>query len=211
MIATVIYTVALFTTIKQNSIILSQSIKPYYQNEIEKFNKRSKKIRLEDDSLFLGEKINPKNYIVHISKVLANIASNEEFQRDFDLHSNGIKLTNEEIKTRSYFREVIFLSSFTMQLNDISFFHNELMSLIQEINLSKLIDEDKMLLKKQIQRIFFRDYIMFIEFEDKNSFIPQLPILYRRPRESDLYFEKLSQTNFRSLYTELQKEALIKL
>ena len=208
-VATFIYAFALFTTIKQNKIALSQNIKPYYLDEIKKFEKKAKKVVVNDETVFPGEKITAENYISYIMKALVELTKNEQYKEDYKNHSKGTKLTNEYIRTRTYYNLVMFLTGYTFHLSDINFLQSEIASLVGEINLSKLIEEDKILLKKQIDRTFFQNYLSFIEFEDKHDFAPQIPILFRRPLESDIYFEKLSQTNFRNLYFVLKKELLV--
>ena len=208
-VATIIYALALFSALNQNKIVLSQNLKPHYLEEIKKLEKRAKKTIIVEQGIFPDEKINAENYISFIMKVLVKLTENIEYNEDFKNYLNGNKLTNENIRERSYYTNVMFLTRFTFHLNEIHSLLSEVASFVQEINLSKLIKEDKEILKKQITRTFFQNYIEFIEFEDNHDFVPQIPILYRRPTESDLYFEKLSQTNFRNLYHELKRENFI--
>lgn len=203
-IAVIIYALALYNTINQNKILLSQNLKPYFENEIENFIKKSKKEltskKLLIDRIELPKKITAQNYINVLSRVFIALIKNSEYQSDLKEFNKGVKFNNEYFETRSYFKEIFFLTEFTFQYSPIQSHYGEILEFIREINLSKLIDEDKELLKKRIKRTLIGDYIAFIDFSDRNPSLITPPIPFISMDKLDCKFIKINNTDFRKHY-----------
>ena len=108
-IASLIYGCALYNTINQNKILLSQNLKPYFENEIERLIKKSKKTQVNkallENKVELPKKINIQNYIDILFKVFIALSKNVEYISDLNQFKKGKIFTNEYFITRSYYNE----------------------------------------------------------------------------------------------------------
>lgn len=206
-IATIIYAFALFTTINQNKIILSQNLKPLYEKEIEILITKSRDIKIKGEITNDAEpiEITALNYIKAINNTIINLSQNNEFIEDYSKYKNNELLTRDYFKSRNYFGKLLFLSEFAFGINQVSFLYQEIKLLIQEINQSKLISDDKELLKKQIKRNLLSEYMAFIDFMDKHPLIvPPIPIVF--DLQENIEFKLLSKTNFREHFDWFKSE-----
>jgi len=207
-VATIIYGLALFNTIKQNKIILSQNIKPYYEKEIENLKTKAEAIIIDGTLLSQTEpvKINALNFIKVINDTIIGLSQNNEFLEDYKKYENKEALTKEYFEKRNYYGKLLFLTEFTIGVNSISFFYRDIKLLIEEINQSKLIPEERELFKKRIKRTLLNEYMAFIDFMDKHPLIvPPIPIIYDLQKEK-IEFKLLSQTNFREHFDWFKSE-----
>lgn len=207
-IATIIYAWALFNTIKQNKIILSQNIKPYYEKEVENLKSKAEGIIIDGTLLSPTEppKITALNFIKIINDTIITLSQNQEFLEDYKKYEQNDTLTKEYFEKRNYYGKLLFLAEFTMEINSISFFYRDIKLLIEEINQSKLIPEEKELFKKRIKRTLLNEYMAFIDFLDKHPLIvPPIPILYDLQKKN-IEFKLLSQTNFRKHFDWFKNE-----
>lgn len=193
-ISVIIYSVALFLTISQTKIILSQNIKPFYEKEIEKFINKAENIKIES-ILFEEENVNALNYITYISKTFIKLIRNKEYIEDVTQFKNGCDLDLEYFTARSYIKEVLFLSDFTMGVSPIHFFYQDLKEFIIEIDDSKLIEEDKKLLKKQIKRTFVAEYLALINLRTI-TLLPEIPLIFGNTNSRKIVYKRLTQTEF---------------
>ncbi len=211
LISTIIYGWALLTTIGQNKIILSQSIKPFYEKEIEKLIKKAETTQTEKTILYANEDINLLNYTKYIIKTLLKLTEHKHYNEDcetFEIKGNSNTITYEYLRNRSYFGEFLFLSNFTIPICTVHFFYNDLKKLIEEINNSKLILEDKILLKKQIQRTFLSEYLEIIRLQKEKVIpYPAIPIVDFGiiPMEVKK-FDQIANTEFSHHYKFFKKE-----
>jgi len=178
-LAFIVYALALYMAIKQNEIILSQNIKPHYENEIDEYIAKAKEISIKN-SLVLGSKeYNGFQYVDAIKDSLLTLTNDKDYNEDYEAYEKGEIKNKEYFKTRSYYDTLLFLSEFTIDLNEINFFNLELKNLTDEINISKLIQEDKSLLKKKIKRLFLDKYMTIMRFTKMYEFMKiKFPILY---------------------------------
>ena len=207
-IATIIYGFALFLTINQNKIvlnqnkiILSQNIKPYYEKEIENLITKATEMKIDGEISIenASSNINALNYINAIQSSIVNLSQNEEYLEDCEKYERNELLTKEHFENRNYYGKILFLSRFTLGLNSVTFFYQDIKLLIQEINTANLISEDKIILKKQIKRNLLSQYMAFVDFMDKHSsLVPPIPIIFNLPEKIE--FQLLSKTNFREHY-----------
>ncbi|WP_290834428.1 hypothetical protein [Flavobacterium sp.] len=206
MVATPIYAWALYTTIKQNKITLSQNLKPFYEKEIDNLVLKGKKIKFEDSKLFGKKKINALNFVKYISKCFVNLSLNEQYREDYENYKKGKKFTKDYFFSRNYIDELMFISNFTMGIGGIFFFHSDISSLINKIKVSKLIKEDKDLLKTRIYSEFLAQYMAFIEIDIKHNIAPKFPDIYPSQKLAEIEFKKLSETGLNVTYKSLKKE-----
>ena len=105
-----------------------------------------------------------------------------------------------EIKDRSYYPIVVFLSQYTIGLYN-KFKYDYLKELIQEIDDAKLLEEDKNILKKRIKKEILSYYLSFIEFEQNSSIeMPPIPYIINYPMKEDIEFKRISESNFKQHY-----------
>ncbi len=166
-IALIIYTIALFTTINQNKIILSQNIKPHFEREIEELVKKAEEIKFIYTYNQEIKEYNALNYISGITLTYRNLRLNADFINDYQ-NPDNIPKTYNNLKTRSYFGSILFLSDIGLGF-ELGFFYSELQNVIKEINLSQLIETDKDHIKKRIFRTFLNEYFALIEYEKKTD------------------------------------------
>ena len=93
----------------------------------------------------------------------------------------------------------MFLSDFTFELSPINNFYNEVFQIIEEINLSKLIEDDKYLLKFEIERTLVGEYLAFVDSLDKHSFLTT-PIPFFSMNKDNCKFININKTDFRKYY-----------
>lgn len=193
-ISVIIYSVALFLTISQTKIILSQNIKLFYEKEIEKFIDKAENTKIES-ILFEEENVNALNYITYISKTFMKLIRNKEYIEDINQFKNECDLDIEYFINRSYIKEVLFLSDFTMGVSPIHFFYQDLEEFIIEIDNSKLIEEDKKLFKKQIKRIFVAEYLALVNSRTI-TLLPEIPLIFGNTNSPKIVYKSLTQTEF---------------
>ena len=204
-VSVIIYAWALFTTTKQNKIILSQNIKPFYEREIEKLYKKAKKTKIKGKILEQKE-INLINYTKHIRYTFITLKNNKEFQEDYDMSFSDSNFDDNHFDERSYILELLFLTQFTSKLNQVNFFYSDLKSFIEEINNSKLIPEDKFLLKKQIERTFLLEYMRLVRILKSGSLLPPIPMFLDYPRKEKIDFKSLGETDFAEHYDYFEQQ-----
>jgi hypothetical protein len=204
-IAVYIYTMALFNSVKQNKILLSQTIKPYFEKEIERLIKESDEIIIRTvlikNKIMKDKIINVKNYIDLINDICIELSKNEDFKNDFNDFEKGILYKKNHFEERSYYSEVLFLNQFVSEIGVIPFFYDKIKILIEEINISKLIEEDKILIKNSIKRTFLAEYFSFIKFLDSHPpfFMPPIPCIMSSSN-NNIEFKNFNHTPFRNHY-----------
>ena len=206
-LAVIVYSLALFTTIRQNKIILSQNIKPFYEKEIEKLLSEGKTLKFfslsqnkekEDTDAF--------NYLNSIHDKLISLSRDEFYREDYEEFKRGIVKGKRWFENRNYYNELFYLSQFTSGTSSIYYFYTKIISLISEINTSNLVQEDKSLLKKQIFRMFLNDYMGFVKIQlELDNFTPLVPDIYGYSDEG-VEFKQLAYTKFGDAYRKLKEE-----
>lgn len=205
-IATIIYATALFLSLKQNRIVLSQNIKPHYEIELENLINDAANTKIESNIVHVDQDINVTNYMKYLNDSILNLARNAQFLEDYQNYNEGKKITKKHIMESDYIHEIMFLSRFTI-LSKVSFFYDKLKYFIEEINDSKLITEDKVLIKKRLKMKLLVEYLSFVEFEGAHSNImPPIPLLYADLSNEEIQFGQISKTDFSKHYEYFQKE-----
>lgn len=205
LIAIIIYGLALFTSIKQNRIIYDQSILPYYLDEIKKLKKKAKNKNFDTLNLFEGKKVNLLNFTTHLFSAITNLTKNIEFLKDYEDFKNGIERDFEYFKTREYFNYLMFIYEFTIGF-DIKFNFIDVKQLVEQIDSSELIKNNKTILKKRIKReLHIQEYIAFVEFFDKNSgkIAPLIPMTLESILKNNgqkVMFKSITDTSLKEPY-----------
>jgi len=208
-IAIIIYSIALFTSIKQNKILHNQNIKPYYLKAIKKLRNKAKKTRFNDLGVFDGKKINLLNYTTFLFKSITKLTKSSDFVGDYKDFENNIKHNYDYYKDRDYYIILLFILDFTIGF-DLKFCYDEIKMLIEEVNSSNLLDDEKTHIKKRIKSDLSIDkYIAFIDFFDKKdkNFIPFVPMVFDRLNNpNEVEYKSITNTSLKNPYKWFKQE-----
>ncbi|PQJ31320.1 hypothetical protein BST92_05000 [Nonlabens arenilitoris] len=169
-IAVIIYYGALKSTQNQNAITKSNNDKNYFEEIIKEYQDKAKSTSVKYHNDYSNKSI---NFTELVEEVIINIDTmiyNEDYQSDLKLLSNGETLTHYNMKLRSYKKEYSFLSKIFTGKSRMSFFIQDIIELLKDIDSSNLTKDDKKILSKKIIRIFIGDYTKF--FDEKYSIYP---------------------------------------
>ncbi|MEZ4811540.1 MAG: hypothetical protein R2819_14365 [Allomuricauda sp.] len=197
----IVYSLALFLAFKQNKTILSQHLRPYYEREIDKIVSDLENEKINTELIDTHEKeYNRINYPNLLFSQLAELSRNSDYLKDIEAYEKGTKFNATYIKKRSYFPITLFLSQFMTGLfNKIKY--DYIKELIEEIDKSKLLEDDKFFLKRRIKKETLTEYISFIKFEKTSSTItPPVPNLLDYKTQDNIAFKKISDSNFNEHY-----------
>ena len=137
---------------------------------------------------------------------MVNLSLNEQYSEDYENFKKGKKFSKDYFFSRNYINELMFISNFTMGIGGIFFFHSDIKGVISKINASKLITEDKNLLKTRIYSELLAEYMAFIEFDIKHNIAPLFPDIYPGERTAEIEFKKLSDTGLSVTYKSFKKD-----
>src|SRR5690606_33835348 len=127
----IVYSGALYLAIKQNRIILSQNLKPYYENEILEYTQKAQNIIFEYKSINTYEFCNALNYIDFINSKLVELSANQDYLEDVEIYHNKGSFNKKHLESRSYYGIALFLSQFAISINRVSFFYEDVKMLIE--------------------------------------------------------------------------------
>lgn len=197
----VVYSLALFLAFKQNKTILSQHLRPYYEREINRTIAELEKEKINSELINRDEKeYNGINYPNLIFNQLIVLTKNSDYIKDIRDYDRGIEFKVKYIEERSYYPIVVFLSEYTVGLYN-KFKYDYLKELIEEIEEAKLLDEDKIILKKRIKKEILSYYMSFISLEQESSIpIPPIPNIFDFTNQNKIEFRKISDSNFKDHY-----------
>lgn len=200
--AAIIYAIALFHSIKQNKIILSQGINPFYDKEIDKLIKKAKKIEFVNDYLYQNEKVNALNYVEYITKSLISLSNNKTFMEEYnkEMFENNEIYKKMNSNNSNYAHETDFLYQFTVRNEQIMSLYGDIKSLIIEINRTSLIKEHKQILKSRIKREL--KISKYIDLNANINSYPKIPLIYH-PKEP---INSLRNTSFGDFFEFFNKE-----
>jgi hypothetical protein len=204
-LALVTYAGTLFHLINQNQIALSQSLKPFYEKELDELLKKASMISVE--AYNGNETINYSvyNFIEGIKLSFSKLQNFDSFKRDTKQSESGYKFNVEDIETRNYFKFLDTLHQFSNTKNSVLLLLSEVVNLFKDVSNSKLIEEDKALFQEKLLKIFLSDYLNFIESmkKDTNNKYPICPFIYDDGDER-IEFKKLYSTQFGKAYEDLK-------
>lgn len=201
-----IYSFALFNSINQNKILLSQNIKPYYEKRIDNLITKSEKNKIYNKVLFNNEDVNAMNFISYIDKCLLNFANNSDYSSDYSKYEKGLQLTSEYFLNCSYIKEIRFLTEISSKIGIVNSFLRNNFILIEEINKSNLIEVDKKILKSRIFDEILSDYMNFMKLDIKTNFSPLFPKINYSKTSEFVSYVKVSDILFLSTYNDLKSE-----
>lgn len=172
LLSLVVYSIALFHSFRQNRIILSQGIKPDFDKQIDKLVKTAKKIRFvnKNENLYLDEEINALNFLDYIEKSLLTLVHNKEYMELYNKESyiENKKMYDAINSNSNYRHHLMFLYDFIIHNEEIYQLYSKIKPLIIHINNSKMIEEDKLLLKNRIKYELNID--KYIQINQEKSF-----------------------------------------
>lgn len=189
--------VALLFSFGQNKLALSQNLKPHYEMEIERLKNKAFEIQIQEPGD--NEVYNAINYIRKIEKTLLHLSQNDHYKEDYDKSINKEKVSGRDyFASRSYYGKLLFLMDFITLISPVYFYYARVTDLITQVDNSKLIPEDKFLLKKRIRDEFLEDYIAMVGFmKSHRDMIPTIPDIYTN-NDGTIKFRSLADSNFAS-------------
>ena len=202
-IAVIIYSLALNISFKQNRIIQSQHLKPYFENELIEIEKKLKSYKFDlkiVESKY--DECNGINFTSVIMEQLTALTQDQDYKDDTTLLEKGEVFTRTYIMSRSYYNIVVFLASFTIGI-DLKLSFNYIIEFADEIDNSKLLKVDIEQIKRKVRKDLIGQYISYIEFEKKDrKFIPLIPNIfdYQNIHDEKIEFTTISETLFSESY-----------
>ena len=195
-LAFIVYLFTLFYFVSQNKLLLSQSLKPFYNKQIDDLIKRTNLVKVHIGA----DEYSIYNYIVYIKKLLDNINDDDNYKCDLDKYNRREALNESYFEERTYSDKLAELLCF-IEPNEIFFFQQEVVDLILNIKSSKMIKEDKELLVYRLNDSLLKGYLDFIKALDSNKIhnplIPLLPAI----NSNCVEFKKLNETKFRDCFS----------
>ncbi|MGW8123820.1 hypothetical protein ACV07N_14275 [Roseivirga echinicomitans] len=200
----IIYSAALLFTIKQNKIIFSQHMRPYFEKQINRIQFEYETEKIDTSFITTDKEYNGINYPNLIAQQLLELTKSNDYNLDLVEFKKGNYLQKKHYESRDYFGIVMFLSQFLGGVYT-SFKYDRIRELVAEIEASKMLDEDKLMLKKTIKKDLVINYVSLIKSEDSwQEISPPFPILFN-PNSDKIEFKNISETNFRNSYDWLIK------
>lgn len=191
--AFVVYGAALFTSIKQNKIIASTSLIPYYEQEIQRF------VREKKDIYFFEETLDR----------MIELANQPGFLKDISNGELGAGMTLESLKQKPYNFYLSFIYPLLDEESKINSFYRGLEYFAEEINKSSLIKSHKNILIRKIRRDVAVELFLFRwQLKMNRKKVPsELPAPYPNHWDSDTYFAslKLEEIEFFKRMERLEK------
>ena len=206
-IATVIsiglYFYALKLMTKQNAIIGSQNSYPFIDMQFNQTKKVLEKLVAIQPPV-PDKNCTAFNCAANIYETMLKVRSNKEFISDEIDYLSGIRRPRSYYEDRSYFSEICFLTHYC-------FFgiseYSSVVSLIEEIEKSKLEDEVKLQFKKRILNELVSEYVNIMVIWDVSPESYQIPMI--NLDEKNVKYESILSTNYRNHFDYFKKKLLI--
>jgi hypothetical protein len=190
-IATTVTAIAfIYLAFQQNSIIVSQNLKPHIDKEFERVHNVLSRPVLES----LGPENNTINCAAIIERRIKQLNSNEEFQKDLWDFNKGIFHDLDYFQSKSYYEDVKFILTYSF-FGIIGFGSVE--GFIERIENSKLHKDDKKAYLFRIKKEFISNYMSVIhKFRfSKNDLVPDV-----NAGATHIKFISISDTSFSHFY-----------
>lgn len=201
-VAAIIYALALKTTLRQNKIILSQNIKPHFERNIDELFVEAKTTKVgarqQDDSPLNFTLL---NYPLLVKDLVLELAKNRDFEEDYKtIFKEKNSKSTDYFSGRSYYPVALELNGFLIGNFSITFFYDKINNLMDEIESSQLIDDDKEHLIKRVKQTFLNEYMSLVSFFEKNkNIIPPIPFVLGYDNEAEFHYLTESE-GFRKHY-----------
>ena len=194
-IAVVIYGLALFITLKQNKIILSQNLKPHFERNIDELLIEAKSTvvgTIDDDANEVEYTI--LNYTRYIHNLILKLSNNADYKEDYEnIYEGNVSQSTDYFQSRSYFSTALELNGFIIGHFGTSFFYDKIVNLVDEIESSQMIEDDKKLLLKRIKNTFVNEYISLVSFfKNYKRLVPPVPFVVGYEKKAE--FQHLSDS-----------------
>lgn len=204
-LAFIVYLFTLFYFVNQNKLLLSQSLKPFYEKQINDLIEKADLVKVQIGT----NEYNIYNYIGYIKKMLENINIDDNYKSDLNEFEKGGTLNESYFEDRTYSDKLAELLCF-IEPNEISTLQQKVIDLMFDILSSKMIKEDKGLLVYRLEDCLLKSYLDFVGALDSNKLhSPLIPLLTATDFEATDFecveFKKLNETKFRDCYDKISK------
>jgi hypothetical protein len=171
-ISIIIYSIALFVTIRQNRLINSYSMKESFVKEIEKFKDEARNIIVELKDIYKTDFVDFRDTV---DEIFMQLWANSEYIDD--LKNENIEISSDDFKSKTYYPQMLFLQQLYLRHNLNHGYYSRLKQFIEVIFLSSLVENHKKKLIGEIETELLHDYLGLVShmisytklFEDKKS------------------------------------------
>lgn len=192
-----IFFIALYFPWEQNRIARSQYLKTNFISRtkgIKKYLKRKVEFQIDADT----EKFNGLNYINLIGQTFLALTNDKEYSLDFRAYKKGEGFDLDSFQYKSYFKRISFLSFLMSDHFGTYVRYDEIFNLLEEIEASRMLETDKVEIKKYIKTELVGDYVAYLTgLNTLDSFL-HTPALYEADHdpEKPIKFLQLNKTSF---------------
>jgi hypothetical protein len=200
LLSIIIYSIALFITIRQNKIINSHSLKESYLKGISRFKTDANNIKVELKGLF---DTNFLNFRTIINEIFMQLWRNNDYIKD--TQNREKKISQSKLETKTYYPQILFLQEFYLKHTLNHGYYSGLKQFIDEILLSDLIENHKKMVINEIETELLHDYLSLISDMvtlSKININGESPYLILTLSLPDLEHEwkSIERTEFRKFY-----------
>lgn len=189
---------AIYLTVRQNKIALSQGLKPHYEKEIENEVERLRKLEWRDPKEMETKTFDGLNWAALLFLQLTMLGYDQDLINDVAESEKGVQRDHKYYSNRTYSQQVNFMYNMifrmTMSLGNV-------MALTLEIKSGKLIIEDQNILVGKIRSTFFSP-IEFLKTMAESSYASNynliLPVLFEvgKPFDGEVKFQPIMKNDY---------------
>ncbi|MHA6281276.1 hypothetical protein ACXYMT_13965 [Salinimicrobium sp. CAU 1759] len=191
-VAVIIYSIALFTATRQNRMILSQNLRPHFEELIKEYVEMGK--AMEATPLIPGAKgINVFNYREELKDAFYKLLTHPDYNVDLQMVRIGKVITLEDLWGRDYYPDLELIINLLDEPVGLNFFHTDVAFLIRTVNDSKMITEDKEIIKQKIRNKLLMEYFKQLNHFETDS---RHAIHLLRLSNGKVVPKKLEETDF---------------
>lgn len=199
-VSLVVYLITLLFLMKQNKVIQSQNLRPYFERQIDNIYNatKEKNFKIEIESGKFVE-YNGLNFTDKLKEIFVELNGNQHYLQDVAV--KGKKFPINYLAGRQYWKLESVLSMFTEDFWHLHFYDVQL--LLKEISNSKIIDDEKIQLKNRIHRELLKEYMFMCRFMDKHRSFYFVSVIAEPDAEQNeiLYeFKHIYDTAFSKYY-----------
>lgn len=168
-----VYAMALRSSLKQNKISTSQSLIPYYEEQIAEILEYG-----NNEVIYLGESSKPEklkcnDIWFNLKHRIDKYQTDEDYQDYLNNHLSGLEVEPNFDFTLKYYYDLDFFRTAMFSNSDkANLYLMKTRNLIFEIENSHLIKTHQKILKSKIKRLLTKSYMRGISLLDKDELVP---------------------------------------
>ena len=204
-LAVLVYGITLLVLKKQNNILHSQNIKHFFEKDLEELISEAKLPLFKNEYIDNPKEYNLINYVDSITEEIIRLSKDSNFISDYKEFVNKKPITRDYILKASYYDSIFYLSNFMNGFNHVDSFYNKVLGFIKEVNDSKLIPDDKKMIKRKVSNKLIEHYMSFIDFHTNTTVqVPLIPNLYNL-NHKDIEYVNILETQISKRYDDFKR------